>query len=536
LGDLKRGSYLFFTLAHARDNAIRVKTTRRIFGQDWFHLAIAYDGGAKAAGLRMYVDGKPHELEVLQDNLTATTRTDSALDFGNRAKGGPFQGSLDELRFYARLLPLDEIRVLAAHQPFTVLLAKQAARRSKTEKERLRDYFLTYGASAAFQKSYSELTDLKSRKKQLDKLIPTVMVMEDSDEPRDTHVLARGDYRNKGEKVEPDVPAFLPALSPDAPKNRLGLAQWLVNDSHPLTARVAVNRFWHLYFGTGLVKTVEDFGSQGEQPLHRELLDWLATEFVRTGWDVKAMQRLIVTSAAYRQSSKIADPALLERDPENRLLARGPRVRLQAEFIRDAALHAAGLLNAEIGGPSVFPYQPKGIWEDIAYGGTFSAQIYEPSVGKDLYRRGMYTFWKRTAPPASLATFDAPDREKCTARRPVTNTPLQSLVLMNDPAFVEAARELAARMIEAGGASSAKRIQHGFRLVTARNPNAREIRVLTGLARTQHAEYRRNPDAAARLITVGDSMPDPSREPAELAAWTMVASAMLNLDEAITKE
>ena len=234
------------------------------------------------------------------------------------------------------------------------------------------------------------------------------------------------------------------ACPTDAPLNRLTLAKWLVQPGHPLTSRVAVNRFWQMYFGVGLVKTQEDFGVQGEPPSHPELLDWLATEFVRTGWDVRAMQRLIVTSATYRQSS-VVTPALLERDPENRLLARGPRGRLPAEMIRDTALSASGLLNDRIGGPSVLPYQPKGLWEEMAFGDGFSAQAYEQSHGRDLYRRGMYTLWKRTVPPASLATFDAPDREKCTARRVTTNTPLQALAMLNDPTYVEAARALAQR-------------------------------------------------------------------------------------------
>ena len=257
-------------------------------------------------------------------------------------------------------------------------------------------------------------------------------------------MLARGDYRNQTEKVQPGVPAMLPPL-PSRARRSIGstLAKWLVQPGHPLTSRVAVNRFWQMYFGHGIVKTQEDFGVQGEPPVHPELLDWLATEFVRTGWDMKAMQRLIVTSATYRQSSRVT-PALLEKDPENRLLARGPRFRLPAEMIRDTALAVSGLLNDEIGGPSVLPYQPTGLWEELAFGDGFSAQTYEQSHGKDLYRRGMYTFWKRTAPPASLATFDAPDREKCTGRRALTNTPLQALVLLNDPTYVEAARALAA--------------------------------------------------------------------------------------------
>ena len=306
------------------------------------------------------------------------------------------------------------------------------------------------------------------------------MVMAELEKPRETFVLARGDYRNQTEKVQPGVPAMLPPLPKDAPLNRLTLAKWLVDPDHPLTARVAVNRFWQMYFGHGIVKTQEDFGVQGEPPVHPELLDWLATEFVRTGWDIRAMQRLIVTSATYRQSSKVT-PALLEKDPENRLLARGPRFRLPAEMIRDTALAASGLLNDEIGGPSVLPYQPQGpVGRDGVRRRLLGADL-RAEHGKDLYRRGMYTFWKRTVPPASLATFDAPDREKCTGRRALTNTPLQALVLLNDPTYVEAARALAQRTLLEGGKDEKSRLDFAFRLATARKPSGKEAGVLRKL-------------------------------------------------------
>jgi hypothetical protein len=290
-----------------------------------------------------------------------------------------------------------------------------------------------------------------------------------------------------------------------------------------------------MHFGTGIVKTAEDFGSQGEPPTHPELLDWLATEFTRTGWDVKAMQRLMVTSAAYRQSSRVT-PELTERDPENRLLARGPRFRLPAEMVRDNALAVSGLLVEKLGGPGVFPYQPKGLWEEIAFGDVYSAQTYPPSHGKDLYRRSMYTFWKRTSPPPALITFDAPDREKCAARRTVTNTPLQALVLMNDPTYVEASRALAEKMIREGGSDPARRIKYAFRLATARDPQPKEVQVLRDMERAELAQYRRNKDAALKLVGVGESKFDPSVDASELAAWTTVASTILNLDETITRE
>jgi hypothetical protein len=355
--------------------------------------------------------------------------------------------------------------------------------------------------------------------------------------PRETFVLARGDYRNKTEKVTPGAPAALPPLPVKFMEktNRLTLARWLVDPNHPLTARVTVNRFWQMIFGHGIVKTVEDFGAQGERPVHPELLDWLATEFIRTGWDVKAMLRLMVTSATYRQSSKIT-PELREKDPENRLLARGPRHRLSAETIRDNALAVSGLLNDKIGGPSVKPYQPAGLWEEMAFGDGFSEQSYVQSHGKDLYRRSMYTFWKRTVPPAALATFDAPDREKCVARRAVTNTPLQALVTLNDPTYVEAARAMAQRTLLEGGKSANSRITYLFRLALARKPSAQEAKVLRDLLSQQLINYRKDKKAASELLRVGESKWDERLNASELAAWTMVASAILNLDEMITKE
>jgi hypothetical protein len=335
--------------------------------------------------------------------------------------------------------------------------------------------------------------------------------------------------------VSPGVPAVLSPLPEGASPNRLSLAKWLVAPTHPLTARVAVNRYWQMYFGLGIVKTSENFGVQGEPPVHPELLDWLATEFIRTGWDVKAMQRLIVTSATYRQSSRVT-PVLLEKDPENRLLARGPRMRMPAEMVRDNALAVSGLLSGDIGGPSVFPYQPKGLWDELAFGDGFSAQSFTPGSGKDLYRRSMYTFWKRTVPPPQLTTFDAPDREKCTARRALTNTPLQALVLMNDPTYIEAARWLAQRVMAEGGREAGSRIAFVFRSATARIPSTEEARVLRNLFQQQLAHYRADKKAAIELLGVGESKWDVKLDPSELAAWTMVASAILNLDETITRE
>jgi hypothetical protein len=289
-----------------------------------------------------------------------------------------------------------------------------------------------------------------------------------------------------------------------------------------------------MYFGLGIVKTSEDFGSQGDPPSNQALLDWLATEFVATKWDVKKMQRLIVTSATYRQDSAVT-PDLLERDPENRLLARGPRFRLPAEMIRDNALFVSGLINDKIGGPSVFPYQPKGLWEEMAFGGKFSAQTYVQSHGSDLYRRSMYIFWKRSVPYPSLNTFDAPDREKCTARRTVTNTPLQALVLMNDPTYIEAARAFAARDMREAGPNETDRIRYAFRMATDRDPTPKEEAILEGLYRKERTHYESNKAATDKLLSVGESPRDQKLDPVDLAAMTLVTSTILNMDETITK-
>ena len=365
----------------------------------------------------------------------------------------------------------------------------------------------------------------------------TAMVMEEMAKPRDTFMLVRGAYDKRGEKVNPGTPGLLPAQAKDAPANRLSLAKWLVTPEHPLTARVTINRYWQLFFGTGIVKTIEDFGTQGDYPSHPELLDWLAVEFRESGWNLRHMIRLMVTSATYRQSSSVSKE-LIAKDPENRLMARGPRFRLQAEFIRDQALAVSGLLNGEVGGKSVSPYQPAGLWEELmsrSDGANWTAQSYTQSTGKDLYRRTMYTFWKRTCPPPSLSTLDAPDRETCVVRRSRTNTPLQALVLMNDPTYVEAARKFAERLLTEGGATTEARLNLGFRMVTGRPIQDREAAVLTKVLERQRTRYQNDEKGALKLLSVGESPRDEKIPPGELAAWTMLANTLLNLDETLTR-
>ncbi|MBX7165069.1 MAG: PSD1 and planctomycete cytochrome C domain-containing protein [Pirellulales bacterium] len=370
---------------------------------------------------------------------------------------------------------------------------------------------------------------------ELDKLqknppaVTSTPVYEELAEPRTTRIQLRGNFLDPSDEVSAGVPAVLHALPEDAPKNRLTMAHWLVDPRNPLVARVLVNRLWEQYFGRGIVETCEDFGTQGDRPTNPELLDWLATELVRLDWSLKAMHRTIVLSATYRQSSHVA-PELAAHDPDNRLLARGPRLRLEAEMVRDQALAASGLLSAKMYGPSVMPPQPDGVWQVVYSGDTWNT-----SAGEDRYRRGIYTFWRRTSPHPMMTTFDAPSREVCVVRRSRSNTPLQALVTLNDPVFVEAAQALARRMLLESGASPAERIERGFRLCVARRPEADETARLVALVESELAAYRQDPEAAARMATEPLGPVPTGLDTAELAAWTVVANVLLNLDETLTK-
>ena len=375
---------------------------------------------------------------------------------------------------------------------------------------------------------------LEEERKRLVDRTPETMIMEDS-QKRDTFILERGQYDQRGQKVTAGVPRSLPPLPGDAEINRLSLAEWLVDPRHPLTARVTVNRLWQHHFGVGLVKSSEDFGVQGDFPSHPDLLDWLAAELIQLKWDIKALQRLIVTSATYRQSSQ-PSRAALQIDPENRLLSHSPRLRLSGEVIRDQALFVSGLLVERIGGPSVKPYQPANLWNEIA-GPTTSAYAkgYQQDTGDALYRRSLYTFWRRAIPPPGLQIFDGPSREVCISRRERTNTPLQALALLNDTIFIEAARGLGTRMIRNGGESDTARIRHGFQLVTGRHPSPEELTILLRSLEIHQRTYANNRDLAAELIAVGESEPDHNLTAPELAAYTAIANTLLNLDETITR-
>jgi hypothetical protein len=421
--------------------------------------------------------------------------------------------------------------------PVQEAIKVEAEKRSDAQNKAIRDYFLenVYGKTKpVFNPLHREVAQVEKKRKEVDGAIPITMVSGELAQKREAFMLVRGQYDKKADKVTPGVPAALPPLPQDAPATRLGLARWLVAPEHPLTARVTVNRFWQQFFGTGIVKTAEDFGAQGQWPSHPELLDWLATEFRESGWNVKHILRLIVTSGTYRQSSRVT-PEMLHRDPSNELLARGPRFRLDAEVIRDSALAMSGLLVEKIGGRSVKPYQPEGVWEAVAFVGS-NTSAFKPDEGDALYRRSLYTFWKRTCPPPSLAAFDAPSREACTVRRSRTNTPLQALVLLNDKQYVEAARKLAERMMTEAGATAAERAEFGFRMATSRKPTPGELVVLLKVYESELADFQSDGEAAAKLLSYGAAKRIESLDVNELAAWTLVANLVLNLDETVTKE
>jgi len=518
------------------DESIQVETKQTIPLNEWHHVAVTYSGSRWAEGVRIYLDGQELESKVLFDDLNALAGSMTREPLRIGAGGGPsnrFRGFIDDARVYNRALSADEIRMLAVRESIQEIAAIPEARRSPAQAAAIREYFLDHAAPADIQQARARVFETERARFLYHKNeVPTVMVMEEAPTPRPMHVLIRGLYDRPGERVTPGVPEAL--LWPNAETyepNRLGFATWLVDPANPLTARVVVNRFWQQYFGTGIVETAEDFGSQGSLPSHPELLDWLATEFVRTGWNVKALQKLIVMSATYRQSSRSTD-ALLERDPKNVLLARGPNIRLSAEMIRDQALAIAGILTEKIGGPSVMPYQPEGLWSEVVGSAT-----YEQDHGPNLYRRSLYTFWKRTIPPPTMANFDASTRESHVVRPALTNTPLQALDLMNNVTYLEAARVLAQRMMRQGGAAPRDRIAYGYKLATVRSPLPQESTVLVKALQAAQAKFKSSPENARKFVASTGEWPlDKTLDVSDLAAYTHVASLILNLNRTVMKD
>ena len=512
------------------DDSIRIRSVERVPAERWSHLAVTYDGSRVAAGIQIYLDGQPLETHVELDaiNQSFAAASQPFRIGGGDGAAGRFRGDIDDVRIYSDCLSPADVAIAAVAEMPEMIAEEKSDQRTAIRQQKLERHFLEYSATGLLGESFRRLREIKAELAALKESIPTVMIMTERPERRETYVLSRGQYNQPREKVAPDVPKRLPSMKKSgATPNRLDLAEWIVSESNPLTARVAVNRYWQMFFGRGLVATTEDFGVQGARPSHPDLLDWLAVEFQRN-WDVKAMMRMLATSSTYRQSSRITGRTE-QLDPDNRFLTRGPRQRLSAQIVRDQALAASGLLVERVGGPSVRPYQPADLWRDIA-----SNTDYSQSKGGDLYRRSLYTYWKRTISPPAMAAFDASTRDTCQVRIEKTNTPLQALTLLNDVTFVEAARVLAGRAV-AEEASVDGRLRLLFRSLLIRQPRAEELAILQAGLEAHRQQFRAKSEAATKLLQFGDS-PPPTDDSAETAAYTAVASMIMNLDEAVMNQ
>ena len=526
---------------------LQFQTIETLPENKWLHVALTHDGSRKIKGTKVYFNGVQITPPTIQaDNLLGVVRPSTIIHLGtqyadfnrkdtttffNKSPLGLVSGQLDEIMFFNRQLSEDEIQDLLNYNPMTALLAES----TKTESNQKRlFYHQLLHQDPTYEILTNRLRETRIREGRLkDIVLRPTMVMADMDTTRSTYILDRGQYDAPTERVEANTPEVILAFKESYPKNRLGLSQWLFDPENPLTARIAVNRYWQLIFGKGIVETPGDFGSQGSLPSHPELLDWLTVEFIESGWDLKHLIKTMVMSATYRQSVR-SNAKLQKLDPDNILLARGPQMRLPAEMIRDHALAISGLLSSNIGGPSVKPYQPEGLWLEVASGNQ-SLRKYIQDHNQDLYRRSLYTFWKRTIPPPSMTLFDAPSREQCNIKRRATSTPMQALVLLNDPQFTEASRLIAVRMLQEGGNTEEERIQFTFRLATSRLPEAKELKLLHDLLKEEMTNFESSPEAAKKLISVGEYPVLGDFSPHELAAYTVVANAILNLTESIRK-
>jgi len=525
---------LELNMAHtAPSNALTRKSVRSVPKDRWIQLTITYDGSSKASGFKLFLDGSEMEMETTMDQLTKDilfkTEKQPGLQIGGWWRGlGLKDGKVDDILVYNRELSNFEIGILAQKNTWKMVAGKAKNQLSASDLKILKDYYLA-AVSAPVIKSHQDLTKLRTAFADSSEKIKELMVMQEMPKPKKTHVLLRGNYDSFGEEVFPQTPESILKFPQNLPKNRYGLALWLSNSENPLTARVAVNRFWQNFFGTGIVKTTEDFGNQGELPSHPELLDWLAVSFRESGWDVKKLNKMIVMSAAYRQDSR-ASRDLRDQDPDNRLLARGPSNRLSAEMIRDNALLASGLINKKIGGQSVKPYQPAGLWE-------INNTTYQPDSGEAVYRRSLYVIVKRSVPNPTLATFDATSRSFCVVRRQKTNTPLQALVTLNDPTFVEAMKVMGLQM--AAMTDNEKAINDAYRRLTGRKPPAKEMQLLLSLQKTTYDKFKKSPQKADGWLSAGqfriNKNLDKNKDAALIAANAVVASTILNSDATLTK-
>lgn len=519
------------------EDAIKVTTRNAVLKpRQWQHVFVTYNGSGKAAGIKIYVDGEEQKVIVNNNALKpqSSIRTGTSLRVGQRSHTQVFEsGSIQDARVYSRVLGLPEIQKIASLGPLKAILAAACDKRTtQQQKNALYDHYLVT-RDAKFQELNAGLTKLEAERDAIKVRSPVTHIQEEVMSVKPTaNILMRGQYDKVGEQVVANTPTALPPLPNDAPRNRLGLAQWVVSPENPLAARVTVNRFWQEVFGTGIVKSSEDFGIMGAAPSHPELLDWLAVEFRESGWDVKRFFKMLVMSATYRQSAA-ATPEKLEKDRDNRLLSRGPRFRMDAEMVRDYALAVSGLLSPKMGGPGVKPYQPDGIWDVVGLPNG-DTRNYVQDKGENLYRRTVYNFWKRMAPSPNMETFNAPSREASCVRRERTNTPLQALVTMNDPQFVEAARALAQRTI-CGCDNPAEIIGAIARRILCRPLRAEESAIVQSAFNDLLTHYKSHPDDAKSLLAIGESKADDKLNPAALAAWTMVCNQMMNLDEALNK-
>ncbi|WP_276484317.1 DUF1553 domain-containing protein [Paraflavitalea pollutisoli] len=516
-----KNNHLNVRLMHAfPHDAISVVTSETLDSNRWYHVAVSYDGSSRANGVKVYVNGRSASLQTEYDHLKK-----NIAPFPNVHKVVAFHG----LAFGARELERTmKGGMLDQFYLFDGTLSAQEAAYLYQQK-----VVPFVPRDPVVRKPVDSLLVLRKRAAMIYDSTQEVMVMGDLPTPRTSHVLLRGVYDSYGDEVEPGTPAAILPFSKDLPKNRLGLARWLFLPQHPLTARIAVNRIWEMYFGRGLVKTSDDFGNQGEMPTHPALLDYLAIRLREHGWDVKALQKYILLSATYRQQS-VVRPELLQRDPENKLLARSSRFKMPAEMIRDQALSIGGLLSGKIGGPSVYPYQPPGLWEALS--DKSWKYVYKESEGEDLFRRSIYTVVKRSSPPPFQLIFDAPDRNFCTVKRTVSSSPLQALALLNDPTFIEAAKYIAGRMMQEGGATVSDQLLYGFRLVTGRRPAPQELTLLSNMYTTELALFDKQPDKAVKLLSVGHAqVPLHTGGLTQTAALVNVVMALVNTDEFITR-
>lgn len=495
----------------------------------WQHVFVTYDGSGKAQGVKLYVDGIEQEMKIEINALKGSIRTAVPMRIGQRSNGQLFnEGSVQDVRVYDRRLTPQEVQIIGRVGPLRTMLA--STRRGPKQQEALFEHYLGT-RHAGYKQAAQQSSALEAEQAAIKARSPLTHIQEEKmDSKPMANILMRGQYDKVGEEVEAAVPAALGQLPASAPRSRLGLAQWLVSADNPLTARVTVNRMWQELFGRGIVSTSEDFGIMGSAPTHPELLDWLAVEFRESGWDVKKLYRLMLTSAAYRQAA-IVTPAKLEKDRDNALLSRGPRFRMDAEMIRDYALAASGTMSVRMGGPGTMPYQPENIWEVVGMG----TEKYVQDKGENLYRRSLYNFWKRMAPPANLDVFNAPSREVSCVRRDRTNTPLQALVTLNDPQFVEASRNLAQSLLKSGAGDDAKRLNAAAMRILSRPLKPQEVAILKSTLTELHAHYQAHADDATALIAVGESQADSTLSPALLATWTQLCNQMLNLDEVLNK-